>query len=221
MRVVFVGASSLAVMAAHILLHRGHEVVIIERDKAVIDALAEELDCGFLLGDGAKPALLREADPADTGILFCLTGNDQTNILASLVGRSLGFPRVVTRIEGEEFEHVCIELGLEDTIVPARAIGRHLADMVDGQSVLELSSMIKGEARVLSFAVRAEDEGTIADLQLPVTARVICVYRGDEFLLGDPDTKLRQGDEVVLITHRQGLAPLAERWGIPHPERLR
>ena len=63
MRVVFIGASSLAVVTAKLMRERGEEVVIIEHDKDHIDALTEELDCGFLHGDGSKPAILREADP--------------------------------------------------------------------------------------------------------------------------------------------------------------
>ena len=69
MRAVFVGAGSLAVMTAHLLLKRGHEVIMIERNKDRIDALSHEIDCGFLHGDGSKPAMLREADPGNTDIL--------------------------------------------------------------------------------------------------------------------------------------------------------
>lgn len=58
---------------------------------------------------GVLVALLREADPSRTDFLFCLTGNDQTNILASLAGRSLGYGRVVPKIDDPEFEHLCIE----------------------------------------------------------------------------------------------------------------
>ncbi len=128
MRVVIIGASSLAVVTAKLMRERGEEVVIIEHDKDHIDALSEELDCGFLHGDGSKPAILREADPKGTDVLFALTDNDQANILASLVGRSLGFKRVVTKIQDAEFEHICKELGLEDIIVPSRTIGRFLAE---------------------------------------------------------------------------------------------
>lgn len=52
----------------------------------------------------------------------------RSTILASLVGRSLGFKRVVTKIEDIEFEHICKELGLEDVIVPSRTVGRLLAE---------------------------------------------------------------------------------------------
>lgn len=217
MRAVFIGAGAIAVMTAHTLAKRGHEVVIIERDKARIDALAEELDCGFIHGDGSKPAILREADPERTDFLFCLTNNDQSNIIASLVGKSLGFKRMVTRIEDPEFEHICIGLGLEDTIVPARTIGRYLADMFAGRDPLELSAMIKGEARVFSFIVREEEAGTIEGLDLPKDSRVVCCYRDGKFRLQEATDELHADDEVVVITHSRNVPDLEARWG-PHKQ---
>ena len=215
MRAVFIGASALSVMTARFLLSRGHEVVVIERDKEVIDALSAELDCGFLHADGSKPAVLREADPEHTDVLFCLTGSDQANIISSLVGRSLGFGRVVTKINDPEFEHICIELGLEDTIIPARTVGRHLSEMFEGTNPLEISAMIKAEARVFSFVAREEDARPLAELELPDKTRVICIYRDEKFLLPEDDDRLKPGDEVVLITHSRHLAALAERWATP------
>lgn len=220
MRAVFIGAAAMTLMTARILLKRGHEVVIIEQDMGRIDALAEEIDCGFIHGDGGKPAILREADPDNTDFLFCLTGHDQSNIIASLVGRSLGFKRVVTRIEDPEFEHICIELGLEDTIVPARTIGRYLADMFAGHDLLELSAMLKDEARVFAFVVRAEEAVPLGELGLPRDCRVVCCYRDGKFLLPEPEDTLHADDEVVLITHSRHLPALEERWG-PRKQRRR
>ncbi len=212
MRAVFIGAGPLSVMTARLLLKRGHEVVIIERDKQRIEALAEELDCGFINGDGSRPAILREADAEHTDVLYCLTDDDQANILASLVGRSLGYHRVVTMIEDRELEHICIELGLKDTIVPSRTIGRFLADMFEGHDPLELSTMIRDEARVYSFVARDEDEVALEELNLPDTTDLVCIYRDSKFLLPDSATRLKKGDEVVLITHRKNLPELEKRW---------
>lgn len=212
MRAVFVGASTLAVTTARRLLAGGHEVVIVDSDRERIDALSAELDCGFLHGDGSKPALLREADPQSTDWLFCLTGNDQTNILSSLVGRSLGFRRVVTKIEDSEFEHLCLELGLEDIIIPTRTIGRYLFDMFEGRDHMEIIALIKGEARAFSFVARAEDEKPIAELGLPEGSRVMFFYRNERFTLPEPDSTLKRGDEVMIVTHSRNLEALRARW---------
>lgn len=212
MRAVMIGAGSLGVMTARLLLQHQHEVVIIDTDKERLDAVATELDCGFLCGDGSKPAILHEADPEHTDRLFCLTNNDQTNILASLVGRSLGFPHVVTRIEDPEYEHICLELGLENPIIPARTIGRYLADMFEGRDPMELSTMIRDEARVFSFVAHEDDLTKVEDLPLPNDIRVICIYRKGTLLIPKGDDTLEEGDEVVLITHSKHLDKLHERW---------
>jgi trk/ktr system potassium uptake protein len=215
MRAVFIGASSLSIMTARLLLKRGHEVVIVEQDKELAATLPDQLDCGVLHGDGTKPAVLLESNPEQTEFLFCLTGNDQTNIIASLVGRTLGFKRVVTKIVDPEFEHICTELGLEDTIIPSRTIGRYLADVFDGHDMLELSSMIRDEARIFSFIARKEQEGAVSALKLPGGSRVICLYRRDKFVVPDEQTVIKADDEVVIVTHRQNLKELKENCSTP------
>jgi len=206
MRAVFLGAGSLAIMTAQALLKNAHEVIIIERDKVLIDELSNELDCGFVHGDGSKPAILKETDPKDVDYLFCLTGNDQVNIITSLVGRSLGFKRVITKIEDPEFQHICLELGLKDTIIPDQTIGRYLADMVEGQDLLALSALIKDEARVFSFVVEAENVAILSSIQLPDECRIICLYRNGKFKIPNADFTFKIDDEVIILTHNRNLS---------------
>ncbi len=205
MRVVFLGASSLAIMTANELLKKSHEVIIVEKDKGLIDALSNELDCGFVYGDGSKPAILGETDPKDVDYLFCLTGNDQANIISSLVGRSLGFKRIITKIEDPEFEHICLELGLTDTIIPDQTTGRYLADMVEGHDLLALSALIKDEARVFSFAVQTATETVINSLQLPDECQIICIYRDGKFKIPNADFSFKVDDEIIILTHSRNL----------------
>lgn len=213
MRVAFIGASALTVSTAHLLVARSHEVIIVERDKDLIEELSAELDCGFVHGNGARPNILKELDPSSLDLLFCLTESDETNIIASLVGQSLGLKRVVTRIGDPELEHVCLGLGLEDVIVPSQTIARHLAEMAAGRDALELSALLHEEMRLFGFVAGAEDEKPLAELELPRQARVVYLRRGDKVLFADPDVALRQDDEVVLVAHRKALAELQERWG--------
>ena len=212
MRVAFVGAGEETVRTAEILVDRGHEVIIIETQEDIIDELSEQLDCSFLHGDGSNPAILREVSPEKTDILFCLSSSDQTNIIASLVGRSLGFHRVITRLENPEFESICYELGLKDTIIPSKTIARYLGDMVEGSDILELSTIVKGDARFLTFTAGEKDAGSVSDLDLPEDARVICYYRDEDFYLVDGDTNIQESDQVVVLTTSANLPALEERW---------
>jgi len=210
--VVFIGASSLAVATAERLLRVGHEVIIIENDKAVIDALMGHIDCVFIHGNGSKPAILKETDPDSIDVLFCLTKSDEANIIASLVARSLGVKRVITRIEDPEFEHICVELGLNDTIVPTLTNARYLANIAAGRNILEMSAIFRGNVRLFSFIADGADEGSVSDLSLPKQTRVIFCYRDNAFTLVDNDSKLQKGDEVVLVTTSGEYEKLLDRW---------
>ncbi len=212
MRIAFIGAGDLSVETARILLNRGHEVVIIETDRDRIEELNDDMDCAFLHGDGSRPEILSEVDPGHTDYLFCLSDNDQYNIIAALVGRSMGFDNTILHIHNPAFNNICQELGLNNRINSSLTISRYLADMVAGIDILELTTIIKGEARFFYFVVDKQTSGAIGDLDLPEKARVICLYRDDEFMLPEEDTRLKEGDEVVIITHSDHLAKLTEKY---------
>ena len=202
----------MGIETAKALVKKGHEVIIIETDKAKIDELSEEMDCSFLQGDGSRPDILREVNPEQSDILFCLTDSDQANVIASLVGRSLGFKRVVTSIRDEQFDVICHELGLKDTIIPSRTITRYLVDLVAGGENAELSTVIKDEARFFILIAGEEDAVAAKDLRLPAAAKVICYYRDGKFSHADEDTTFRIDDEVVILTHSKNMPALQERW---------
>ncbi len=215
MRAVFIGASNTTQATARMLMKGGHEVVVVEIDKERIESVSQELDCGYLHGDGSKPAVLREADPEHTDLLYGLTDNDQSNILASLVGRTLGFKRVVCKIQDPELIHLCTELGLEDVIIPSQAIGRQLVGMFEGHDPWEISARIRGDARMFSFVLKDGDAGRAQDLELPPQTRIVCFYRDGRFMLPDDESGLVGGDEIVVVTTGRHIAKLVERWGAP------
>lgn len=212
MRIVFSGASPVAITTTRQLIKKGHEVVIIELDKEKIDELSDDLDCSFLQGDAGKPAILRQVDPKSCDFLFCLTDNDQANIITSLLGRSMGFKRIITSVEDEDLGSLCDELGLEDTIIPARTMSRHLNNIVEGLDNIELSTLLRGDARFFSFIAEKKDSGPFNELDLPQGARVIYYYRDDKFYFADQDAKVKAGDEIVILTESTHLSDLNERW---------
>lgn len=212
MRTALIGSNSLTLSTAELLLAEGHNVIIIERDRDRIDALSERLDAGFVHGDGTLPDVLRDAEPENTDVLFCLMESDQTNILAGLIGRSLGFARVVPRVNDPQFQRIAAELGLEDAIMPNRAVAAHLNQMLSGGKSLELSSVIRGNAAIFSLTIEASEKGPIDSLNLPERTRTVCLYRDEKFYLPHEVKALKPGDEVILITSNQQLSELEQRF---------
>ncbi|MDH4299979.1 MAG: NAD-binding protein [Dehalococcoidia bacterium] len=212
MRIVFSGTSPLTITTAKTLIRQGHEVIIIEANKEKIDHISDELDCSFLHGDSTKPAVLSQVDPKNSDILFCVSNSDQINIITSLLGRSLGFKRVITSVEDTDLVQLCHELGLEDTIIPVWAMSQHLDNMVRGLDNVNLSTLLRQDARFFTFVAGEEDAVGVSELGLPKDARVVFYYRDNKFHFADNDTKLSKGDEIVILTHCRNLPDFNERW---------
>lgn len=131
MRILIVGASRIGVAVAQNLIPDNHSVVLIDQDKEKLDRLSETMDCGMVVGDGTSPAIIREAmADEDVDVLLALSNQDQDNILAALVGRSLGIERTIPQITNPELKHLCEELGLEEQFHPEEVVANQLHKMV-------------------------------------------------------------------------------------------
>jgi trk system potassium uptake protein TrkA len=211
MRIVIIGASAVGVATARLLVEHKHEVVIVEQDKQRIDDLGGELDCGFIHGDGSRPRILREAGPEASDALLCLSTDDQVNIIASLVGRSLGFGEIVTKISDQEFEHICTELGLDHTISADQVTARRLLDTVEGRAAVELSTVLRGDVRFFVITISKDEAGPVGDLELPEDTSILFGYRKDELIRPGKDLELKSGDDLVLLTNSRHLEELRGR----------
>ncbi len=210
MRIVLLGTGSLSLATARLLIDHGHEVIVIEPDATKVEKLGEELDCSFITGDVSRPAVLKEVGPKNTDFLFCLAENDQANIIAALVGRTLGFGRVVTSIKDPDYGPICAELGLDDAIFLDRSLALDLVDMVAGVERASLSAAVRGGLRFLAFRVRGEQAGTLADLGLPATSRVVAITRAGKSALAAEDTKLDEGDELLVVADAKAIDAVRE-----------
>ncbi|MCC5832754.1 MAG: TrkA family potassium uptake protein [Chlamydiales bacterium] len=140
MRLVFTGGGVTTVQAVKVLSEKGYEIIIIEQDKEKIEKLQDQVDCGLLEGDGADPETLEQTNPKDVDYLITFTDSDPDNILAGLVGKSMGFKNVIVTVRNVSYEKICRELGLEHTIVPSRSIANSLAAFIEdhGKNQLEV-----------------------------------------------------------------------------------
>ncbi len=103
---------------------------------------------------------------------------------------------------------------LSDTIIPDLNTARKLADMATGKTPTELSAAIKGEIRFFSFIAGEQDGRKVEETDLPQGARIILIYRGENIIFTDPDTKILPKDEVVILTHSKNLKKLRDHWTI-------
>ena len=211
MRIVIAGASPLGRASAGKLIDAGHDVVLIDRNREKLDRLSDRLDCGLIEGDATLPTTLREAGGDQPDALLALTNSDEDNILCAVVGRSVGFERVIPQIIQQELCAICDELKLEDMITPHETVAANLLDVLENRSAPDHSAALSGELRLVEYVVGGRLVGQdAADLDCSAGAAVIAVKRGDAEVLAGQAGKIREGDTLVLAAERSKIEEISE-----------
>ncbi len=211
MRIVFSGASDITIQAVSLLIEKGYEIIIIEEDEKKVKELQEQLDCAIMQGDAANPKILQETNPKTVDFLITLTDSDPDNILCGLVGKSLEVKNIIVTVRNASYEKICLELGLENTLIPSRTIARYLLDFIETKESIELKDYIKDEAQMVKVIVEGDKIKSVEDLNLPSNARAICFYRDEKFNLILDNASLKNNDEVIILTNKEMAANLQKK----------
>jgi len=210
MRIVIVGASRFGINTASQLIEKRHEVLMIDKDLERLKEIGEQLDCGMIHGDGSLPSIQREAFADHADALLLLTNVDNVNILAAIVGRSVGFERVIPQIVGSELLTACTELGLEDLITPHQTVAHSIVDMLEDEEESTVDLNFGSNMLVRRYWISDKKAGQrINEMGLPNTCRVLGIVRDEIDKLVSDDTKIHRDDCMIVIVEKDREEELA------------
>lgn len=197
MRIVVVGGGRVGLRTARLLVDRGHDAVIVERDPERCAVLSDEYVATVVEGDGTDPGILRQTGLDRADALVALTGQTGQNLTACLLAERLsaGDLRTVMRVVGDD-EATYREF-VDATIDPERAGGRMAANAVEpGIQALE---EVSGSVEIVEITVRESApvaNRMLSDVAFPRGALVVSDVSTDH--IAGPDTELIPGRTYVV-----------------------
>ena len=177
-------------------------VRIVERDMARGEMLAARLKRTLVLnGDGTDLEFLESENVGRSDVLVCVIDNDERNLLASLLGRQLGVPKVVTRVSRPTnlrlFERVGIDVALS---ARGAAVASILHQITGGTSSL-LAVIEHGEARVLELVVSPRfAPRPLKGIGAPGDVIVGAILRGPDVIIPRGDDRVEPGDHIIVFS---------------------
>jgi trk system potassium uptake protein TrkA len=204
MRIIIVGGSELGVDLTRILIGKGHEVILIERDEQKAKSLSEMLDCMIIQGEGTRPDILDKAEIEKANAIVACTEHDQDNILIALIARSAEVPEIIITTYDVQFLAVAKKLGFHHVVNPPQTASVIISDALRGLDTIELSTLVRGDVRFMSVIVGEKTAGTnIWDIPLPKDTAYIGLYRLNKFVLHSDNPALKEGDELLFVTTQE------------------
>jgi trk system potassium uptake protein TrkA len=201
--VIVVGAGKVGYHLAKALVAEGHEVLIMEKDRKIAEITADLLGERVMNADGCEIRSMTEAGMGRANVVVAVTGDDEDNlVICQMAKRKFGVARTIARVNDPKNEELFQELGIDQTVSSTRIIFNLIEQQIESSQIIPLAALKKGEIEVVEANITAGSpaEGQrIGQLDLPPNTHIISVIRDEHALIPHADTKLRQGDSVIVM----------------------
>jgi trk system potassium uptake protein TrkA len=195
-------------------LEKEYNVTLVEKSKERCRYLNEELHNTLIInGDFANFDLLEEEGLNRMDAFIALTGNSETNIIASLTAKNHGVYKTIAQVENKEYVHISQNIGVDTLINKKLIAANNIFRFVRKGRVEAITSLHGVEAEVIEYVIHKNNQLTrkpLKDLHFPDTAMIGGVIRGEQSLIPDGDFQLQIDDKVIVFALPQAIGKLEQ-----------
>lgn len=205
MKIIVTGGGAIGRHLSADLQTRGHDVTLIEQDKATVEDLRVEIPkVRVMLGDACEPWVLEGAQMADADVVVAATGDDEDNLVTSLLAKQeFGVPRVLARVNHPKNEWLFTEQwGVDQAVSPPHMLTSIVEEAVTTGDLVRLLRLEGGRASIVEMKLEADSPAAgrpIYELRLPTDSTVVAILREGHVVIPQPETVLTSGDELVAL----------------------
>ena len=204
MRVAIAGAGNVGLFIANDLHGAGHEVQLIEQNPAVVERAIAEEGVEWVVADACEVSSLREAGLERCDVVVAATGDDEDNLVISLLAKQeFAVPRVIARVNHPKNEWMFNEnWGVDLSVSTPHLITALVEEAVTVGRLVRILQFEGGQARLVE-ATLAENspvvDRALKDVDVPRDATVVAVVRDEHVVMPRGDTVFEAGDEVLAM----------------------
>jgi trk system potassium uptake protein TrkA len=201
-KVAIAGAGNVGIYIAADLKDAGHDVMLIEQNPDLVARLRPGLDVTWFVADACEVSSLHEAGMAEVDVVVAATGDDEDNLVISLLAKQeFAVPRVVARVNHPQNQWLFNETwGVDVSVSTPHLLTALVEEAVSVGSLVRLLQF--EDARLVEVTLAPNSpavEKTIVDLGMPRDATVVAVVRERHVIVPRGDTLVQPGDEVLVL----------------------
>ncbi len=215
MRIAIAGAGNVGSYVATDLKRKGHDIVMIEQNKEVIDTIKDDLDVSWVNGDACELHTLDAAVLSSCEVVVAATGDDEDNLVISLLAKQeFAVPRVVARVNHPKNEWLFNEMwGVDVAVSTPRLMSALVEEAVTVGDLVRLLTFHEGATNLVEMTLPANSPTVghrIGDLRWPGDVVLVAIIRDGHARPPDPDGSLEAADELLFVTAQDYEKELAD-----------
>jgi trk system potassium uptake protein TrkA len=202
-RVMIAGGSAEGLFLAELLEENGVECTILDNDRRRCVELAETLPKSLVLhADATDMELLEMEGVAGIDGYVAATGHDETNLLSSLLAKTVGAKKVVSLIEKFDYLPLVTKVGLDAAVSPRMSAVNAILRYVRRGRVMTVATLKGIEAEAIEFQVgdnALAAHKPISDLPFPPGGVIGTIIRDEKIIIPRGRDHIIPGDEVIVF----------------------
>ncbi len=211
-RVMVAGGSPEGEYLAEILGEQGVECTILDSDRRRCLELAENLPNALVLhADATDLELLEMEGVAGIDGFVSSTGNDDTNLLSSLLAKTVGARKVVSMIQKFDYLPLVSKVGVDAAVSPRMSAVNTILRYVRRGRVMSVATLKGIEAEAIEFSVAPDSKiagKTLAELDFPDGGIVGTITRDSEIIIPRGKDRILTGDDVIIFALPEAISEI-------------
>ncbi|MBF0301793.1 MAG: NAD-binding protein [Desulfamplus sp.] len=209
-RVIIVGGGRIGHRLAKTLESESIHTKIIESNLDRCRFLSEKMDKTVVLhGDGSNQKLLIEENVQDADVVVTLTHDEETNILVSLLAKSLGAHSTITKVSNFSYIPLMSTIGLKKVVSPRLSAISSILHNVRRGKILTVISLLREDAEMIeavALETSAITDKPLKKISFPKGSILILIIRDDIIMIPTGESVVQHGDKVIIFARKQAIA---------------
>jgi trk/ktr system potassium uptake protein len=201
MYVVIMGGGRVGLHLAHSLVATGHDVTLIESDENLCATAAGEIDALIICGNGTDIKTLEESNIEDADVFVAATGNDEANLLSSILVKEYKIPKLIARVSNPDHEDAFHKVGIDVVVSPELTAASYLEKLITRPKIADLIVVGRGDAELLDISIQNPKAigKRVGDLSPTNDYIIAAIHHNGQITIPNDDTVLAKNEKISVL----------------------
>ena len=211
MNVIIVGAGKVGSYLTSQLSDEGHNILVIEKNKDVLERLLASNDVMGILGDGRDLAVLDEANVDECDAFIAMTFNDDVNLISSMIAKKKGAKSTIVRLRDPRYikydEFMRKTMGVDRLVNPEYYAAKEIQRTLKYTYAVNVENFL--DSKVILIELEIDENSKLANKSL--------MDLNAEGLLGNTIIVIGEKDDQVVIPNGNHILEVGEKIYVAGP----
>lgn len=203
-KVCIAGGGETGLYLAETLENQNYTLTMIDSNPERCAFLSDVLSrTQVIAGDVTNRYFLEEERINTTDVFIAVTGDDETNIMSSLLAKELGVKQCITKVDRPDYAEVIERVGIDLALSPRLLTSERILALLKHGRIKAISLIEEGRVEVIEYEIPANSSiafKKLKEITLPRDSLVGMIMHKGAVRVPRGEDQLIPGDTVIIIT---------------------